>query len=247
MPTNLDLLQQEAAQTRAGTVTSQAAATAFNNFRTSIYTSGTLQDNKFDVVFKNIPFVDSRNKQLLTLRAFQADLPSAILQTVNVHRYGFGPPVQYPHNMQFNPFTAKFIVDRQGELYKLFTQWMNKIVNYNVDTQQASSLYRVDYKNKYCTDIGLIVYDNYGEKQIEFNINEAFPTFLQETSVSWVIQNQLMILSVQFNFTSWQMIQPDTTPKATPRPNTKPPSSTQIVGWTPTSDKETFGYSTDGT
>lgn len=254
MATNLDLLRQEVEDTnrRAGqnALQAQAAATAFNNFRSSIYTSGTLQDNKFDVVFEKLPFLTNENKQLLTLRAHQVDIPSLGLQTTNIHRYGFGPPVQYPVNVQYTPVTIKFIVDKQGLLYKFFTTWLNGIFSQDIDQRKYGSLYRVEYKDAYSSDIDILVYDNYGEKQMEFKLNEAFPLQLQETPLSWNIQNQLIIVSVQFVYSSWQQTSPGPlSPLATPRPQAKPrpPETTQVVGWTPTSDKETFGYSVDGT
>ena len=142
---------------------------------------------------------------LIRMRAFQVDIPSAALIANQVVRYGIGPSVPYATNVQFTPLTMKFVVDGKGQLYSMFTEWFNTIFNYNIDTRKTTNdLYRVEYRDNYVTDIDIDVYNNYGIKQMNFKINEAYPAQLQETPLSWVIENQMMILTVVFNFSSWQ-------------------------------------------
>lgn len=196
-----------------------------DNFIGNINTRGTLQNNRFEVVFQpparlfNVLNRDS--SELLTYRAESVKLPGLTLSAYDNRRYGVGPIIKTPTNVQFSDVDVTFIETSNKDVFDIFYQWTNLAVNYR-DLPEASGIDRQIFTTEYKDNIvsrrvEIRVYNNRGVAGSEsltdsdgpvatVELIDAFPLSVSDTQLSWSDNNSLFKVNVQFAYTSWRMI-----------------------------------------
>lgn len=196
---------------------------AFNvdNFISNIQRYGTLQNNKFEVVFKRLPrglsnldvtgqTYSAEILRLLTNRADNIRVPGYILDSIENRRYGIGPNDKTATNVRYEPVNVAFIETADSNISKFFYDWANFIFN----TGPGIPSYNVAYKNDYITEVDIKVYNNWGKPTSErgrikrpsvtYTLYEVFPLSVSDNDLSWDENNRLAKINVSLAFSYFQ-------------------------------------------
>ena len=185
-----------------------------NSFKSNISESGVLHSNKFIVAFASPKIMQNNTvdnqpvihtERLIQARADAVKIPGIALLMTDVARYGIGPQQKMPHNATFTPNSISFISDKNGELYKYFYTWLNRIFDFAGEGNVAPS-YTNSYKDNYTTDLHIYVYDQSGNQVKDIIMHRAFPESLNDIPLGWNDNNSLVKLTVTFSFRDWAMI-----------------------------------------
>ena len=182
-----------------------------DSFKTEITGRGTLQTNKFEV-FIPLPRVmggSTATARMLALRAENVKFPGVNLDLTQVNRYGYGPRIRSPFNVNFNDNSITFIEDEVNTVSKFFYIWMNSIFDYSgVNTgSNVSPTYLVKYRIEYVTDIKIYVYNTAGFLASTVVMKDAYPTNLGDVGLGWSDNNSLFRVNVGFTFKEWYIEQ----------------------------------------
>lgn len=198
---------------------------AFNisNFRTHLDQRGTLLTNKFNVEF-GIPVVLQNTKisrytnieETLNFRAEQIRLPGVSLDPFQVNRYGLGPSIKFPTNVNFTDISITFIEDRDVTLWKFHNEWISWIFDYTGNKSNSSTgPYTLQYRKNYVIDIIINIYNNDSETFIKSSstippepttsivLKEAYPLSINDINLDWSQNNTLFKPTVTYTFKSW--------------------------------------------
>lgn len=196
---------------------------AFNiqTFADNIATYGNLQTNKFEVRIPVPTLISQGSIQsgVLSLRADRVDMPGILFDSADVRRYGVGPQIKTPTNAtRFNEVTMSFVETRKGEIYTLFNDWLQTIVDFagSAGSLSRSPTFLTGYKSEYAVDVQIKVFNNEGLNQnfqgapagpvLELNLIDAFPISLGDTNLSWSNNNELFRTNVVFAYTNHQLV-----------------------------------------
>jgi hypothetical protein len=203
---------------------------AFNihKFKANLTDLGTIQTNKFLVKINpwklsDNKSVNSTSTEALMFRAESIKMPGINLETLSTNRYGIGTSQKFPTNVLYNDIDITFLETRDLLIYTMFDEWINAgIFNHSrlladdyVDSLRPN--YALEYKEKYSTYIIIEVYNNEGtelphnESTIKDSKREvtptsqivlldAYPISINDNSLNWSDNNNLLKLSVRFNF-----------------------------------------------
>lgn len=182
-----------------------------DSFKTEITGRGTLQTNKFEVLIP-LPRVmggSTATARMLALRAENVKFPGVNLDLTQVNRYGYGPRIRSPFNVNFNDNSITFIEDEVNTVSKFFYLWMNSIFDYSgVNTgSNVSPTYLVKYRIEYVTDIKIYVYNTAGFLASTVVMKDAYPTNLGDVGLGWSDNNSLFRVNVGFTFKEWYIEQ----------------------------------------
>jgi len=188
-----------------------------NAFQTDISNHGYLQTNKFIAAFSSPTCmqgetIDGRSaidtERLIQVRAESVKIPGIALLQADINRYGQGPTQKMPFNARFTENAITFISDRNGQLYKYFYVWLNKIFDTSGTTGQSNqgASYATEYKDNYATDLHVYIYDNAGNQVKEIVMYKAYPESMNDINLSWNDNSQLLKVTVSFTFRDWAMI-----------------------------------------
>lgn len=193
---------------------------AFNveEFLTQISQRGTIKTSKFEVGMNLPPCWDSDpnlayyNSLIrdVGLRCDRAAIPGIVHQTFKYRRYGYGTTETVPLVPNFDDAQLSFISDAEGDFWRLFQKWMNKISNsdtgsgiWNGSTERvmSRSLYPYDlsYKSDYATQIVVTWYSDDGIPVKNIVLNEAFPTAISEIKLDWADGQNIARFIVNFS------------------------------------------------
>ena len=196
-------------------------------FSATVSEFGVLQPNKFFVYFStpsalygsvispggNVLSATATN-YLAQMRAEQARLPGINMLTTDNQRYGVGVVQKMPYGVQFTDTSFTFVMDRNAVLYQYFYSWFTEIVDFNGAGQvvngnqryvSSQPSYLMGYKDGYCTDVNIVVYDNSGNPVKVVTLYDAYPNSMNEIALDWNNQNSLMKVTVGFTFREWSM------------------------------------------
>lgn len=190
-------------------------------FSANINKYGTLQTNRFEVNFRfpylekieaSTPNVDNFSRNV-GFRASSVKVPGLTLDVQNVTRYGVGPQQKFPTNVNVSDIDITFIDTADNELWKNFMNWMNKIFDYNGQTQNAMQNrgstgkrghYTVDYQSAYATDVIIKVFNTGSIEPINrITLVEAFPVSLSDVDLSWSDNSKLYEFTTRFTYSRW--------------------------------------------
>lgn len=174
------------------------------NFSSHISKLGTLQTNKFIVRLKSpLMFGPLTVNRVYEYRASSVRIPGVNLDTQNVFRYGIGPQQKFPTNVNFSDIDITFLDTADNALWKHFSDWMNGIFDYTGAAGGRRATYGVEYKKYYETEVQIFVFDNDGNVSNVVVLKEAFPSSLNDVSMSWSENNKLYEFTTRFAFKEW--------------------------------------------
>ena len=190
-----------------------------NDFMASISTRGVLKSTRYIVNFA--PPVSIRNKGLigadqLSIRCDTVQFPGVSLATMDgPPRYGYGPNEAIPYNVITDDITCSFIVDAGSEIHKYFYYWINSIVNFqgkggkSLNTANGPvggfSAYEVGFKDDFCTDLIVSVYDASDKKVMEAKAYRAFPKLLPSVDLNWGATDEIVKLVIPFTYVDFDV------------------------------------------
>lgn len=199
------------------------------DFRRSMNRNGVVRNHSYMVSIVPPSVLSDYDTSQLTLRCDSLNVPGVSLMTQDaIYRYGYGPAEVMPYNAQFGPVTMSFIVDRVASQYTFFNIWMHRIFDMNMSggilprdtfgSPSTSAPYEVSYKDDYATGMHIFVYNEVADKVIELNFLEAYPILVQDTAMSWGLQQDVVRLQVSMAYKVFYMKTlegyPDITKKA---------------------------------
>jgi hypothetical protein len=179
--------------------------------------SGLLRTNLFLVSISFPTEFASTQSQLMkltprTLMMFTeaTSLPGlSLMSDDSIRRYGTGVTEKMPYGAVFTDLSISFLADGNGEILKMFHNWMKYIVNYDSSINGVTSKfngaepYEVGYKDQYAATMEITVYSEAADKIITYKINEVFPLFLGDISMGWADNDSIMRVPVTFSYRDW--------------------------------------------
>jgi len=202
-------------------------ASGFNvdRFRASLgFRGGVLKTNKFAVSFTLPPVFDDDANRTLYLSLCQdaelwcdaASIPGLVQQNLKFRRYGYGSLDTAPLSVNFDDIQLRFIVDGQGDNWRLFQKWHNKIINTNSlkglwsgGTEISGGAfdlfpYEVGWQSDYETGILVTWFTENGDEAKTIYLNQAFPTAISEVKLDWGDGGDVARFIVNFSIQDWQ-------------------------------------------
>lgn len=166
------------------------------------------RSNLFEVVITP-PYILASNptKTLIPLYASDASIPNLFLETLDLKRFGTGPNEKLPYSAQFTDMGVMMIGDGQGDIYKFFYRWLQGIVlsdahmtSTNFVSINRLSPYEVNFKEDYRGTVNIIQYDENRNVILNYELSEAYPTFVGGSPLSWGDENNLQKFPINFTF-----------------------------------------------
>lgn len=189
---------------------SKGATGRYNNFLSEFRQKSFARTNLFEVVIHPPAIMrggrSSNIFESLHLYAESANIPGLMFATSETRRYGIGPIEKKPYAPIFNDISVSFLVDGQGELYKFFYTWMNRIVssdqfvNGNGVSDNGLSPFEVEFKDDYKCQLIISTFDEAGNSVLSSQIVDAIPISISDTAFSWGDTDQVMKLQVTFTY-----------------------------------------------
>lgn len=189
-----------------------------SRFRSEIDNGGILRTNRFMVQFAipealGGPAGPNGNKaEMLSLRCESVQWPGVSFMTLDTPpRAGYGATELIPYAPIFEDVTLNFIVDKNSKTHKFFFDWMNSIVNLNSQgmSRLQQGAFEVGYKNKYATDIKIMVYRETGvsaddnHAAMTATLYKAFPKALPSFELNWASENDVLKINVPFSYSDF--------------------------------------------
>jgi len=148
----------------------------------------------------------------LSLLCESVSLPGVSLATSEIRRYGYGAVEKKPYAPIFTDQTFSFLGDNKGIVHGHFYSWLNGIVKSDLNANDrlnqgynGLSAYEVEYKENYAVDITITCLDETDQNIIICKLNQAYPIFLGDVSLSWSDNDSIMKVPVTFTFLNWNL------------------------------------------
>lgn len=191
-----------------------------NDFMASISTKGVLKSTRYLVSFTPPASLRGKNdlpgSDLITIRCDSVQFPGMSFASIDgPPRHGYGPNEATPYSTVFDDITLSFIVDAGSEIHKFFYTWMNTVVNFHgaggYRLKEARgpvagmTSYEVGYKDNFCVDMSIAVYDAADDKVMEAKVYRAFPKLLPSLDFSWGAQDEIIKLTIPFSYVDFDV------------------------------------------
>lgn len=191
-----------------------------NEFSSQIADNGLLRTNKFLarfpvpnglLNFQSDTYEPTETARFLEYWCEAAQIPSLILATHPITRYGYGTQENKPFLNQVQNMNFTFISDGGGSIWRFFYTWMNLIINTRLATGIQTSInnqtpYEISYKSDYCSDIEVIAFNDIQQPVLTVVLKEAYPVFLGEINLNWAEKNNIVKFPVTFTTESWGVV-----------------------------------------
>ena len=195
-----------------------------STFKSQIAEFGYLPTNKFQVVVVPPPMFDGESivtalqqsgtsiSEIIDQLRFRTEdviIPSVVLNTVDVYRYGIGPFQKQPVNAAFNTLSLTFISDGYGDLWQFWYQWIYNIFGFSPSNNGQGGIINtlptltLNYKKDYSTTITVFIYDQFGNIAQTMYFNQAFPVGINDVRMNWGLDNQLLKITIDVAFTNY--------------------------------------------
>ena len=202
---------------------------SISEFKSNIDQKGVLQNNRFIVDFGLPEYLKLdrgyEDLNLVSLRCEAASIPGISITTIDMPRIGFGPLEFQAHNFTQSDIVLTFLVDAHGSVPKLFYDWLNTIVNFQVSKGHSglnrvvglsgiekayqSGAYEVGFKDDYSVNLNITVYDKdqqstgLGTEVMKLTAYKAYPKEMTSIDMAWVNDSELMRIQVAFTYTDF--------------------------------------------
>jgi len=199
-----------------------------NEFKTTLANRGGLaRTNLFAVEIPLPPIFQQAGSNYANMAkdlhffCLATELPGMSLETTDIRRYGYGPTEKNPYNVKFADLDLVFMGDQIGGIYTYFQEWLKAICNSdsrqgwnqatgieydgtppNGSIQGNQFAYELNYKQTYCVDMNINLYDPTGtiQEAYQLTIQQAFPILMNDIQLSWDDNNSFMKIPVKFAF-----------------------------------------------
>jgi len=153
----------------------------------------------------------------LSYRCVSASLPGLTLKSSDVNRFGLGIQEKMPYSGNYTDISLSFTCDKFGAAYNFWYSWINYIFAINGQITNSTTatgrtaggmprpFYTTEYKDNYAATIVINVYDNNGFIAMQYVLYKAFPTSINDISVGWAENNQLMKITTNVTFREWAL------------------------------------------
>lgn len=204
---------------------------SISEFKSNIDQKGVLQNNRFIVDFGLPEYLKLdrgyEDLNLVSLRCEAASIPGISITTIDMPRIGFGPLEFQAHNFTQSDIVLTFLVDAHGSVPKLFYDWLNTIVNFQVSKGHSglnrvvglsgiekayqSGAYEVGFKDDYSVNLNITVYDKdqqsagLGTEVMKLTAYKAYPKEMTSIDMAWVNDSELMRIQVAFTYTDFSI------------------------------------------
>jgi hypothetical protein len=205
-----------------------------NDFTSHIQTYGYSGSSKFDVQFSLPNFLvsaqnDTSNQQaqvlnglpqILQFRADNVVTPTVSFLSNDSNRYGMGPIMKQPFNAVNSDVPMTFLCDKNGLIYYFFYAWMNAIYNFSEQTTNNQAInalntsviqpsYTSNFEDNVISEVVTInTYGQTGNVIQTVNLYRVKPILMVGIPLGWERKNNLMKLSVLFNYREWSAVYP---------------------------------------
>jgi hypothetical protein len=201
---------------------------SIDKFRSEIREKGILRNNRFQVSFAPPQYLRNyfgqADQEQITLRCEAVQMPGVAFATYDsASRFGYGPMETVPYGVAFEDISMTFMIDKDSNIHRFFYTWADSIVNFRARGQTAlkdntgmtskSRPYEVGYKDSYCTDLTIRVFNaeaateqSEEEKAVmEAKVYKAYPKILPAFDMAWSATDDHVKLSVPFSYTDFEM------------------------------------------
>ena len=195
-----------------------------SSFKANISGEGYQKTNAYEVVLTPPPSINSNIvsningdfsvtavANSIKFRTTKILLPGIDIKTVNVRRYGIGPLQKYATTNEYTEFRMEILCDRYGGIWQFWYHWLRTVFEFSGNSDARTGnintfpSYAASYKNDISTTLLVTVFDQEGKDIMRFDILEAYPVALSDTSLSWG-DNGLVQLAVLMNFKEYRII-----------------------------------------
>ena len=188
---------------------------SITEFQALINKNGLAQTNRFDVLITPPRILSTGQggesiSQVISAYCDSATIPGIGLQVNNIPRYGIGPTIKKPIHVNFGDWSANFVSDINGNLYKFFHKWIKSIYNFSnngnsrgTDSNTNLGSYEISYKGDYTTDIIISTYDTSNKPFLKIKLFEAFPYYVQDAQIARGSIDELLKFNVTFTYREW--------------------------------------------
>lgn len=147
----------------------------------------------------------------LSLRCENVSLPDISVNTMETHRFGIGTADIVPYGISYLESTMTFIGDQNGDVYKIFYDWINRIMKMpDQPTARAgisgSTTYEVGFKVDVIVDeMKIHAYDHQHNKIYTAVMFDAFPRSIVTTALNWAAGDELVRYTVFFSYKDFRI------------------------------------------
>ena len=137
------------------------------------------------------------------------NLPGISFTFSDIRHIGYGPIERRPDLPIYTELPLTVFSTGDGRTFRFFHRWMQNIINVgmtNVADNQSSKgafQYETYYQTNYKTQVDIIHYNDTEDEIIRYTLNDAFPTTIADTPVSWAQSDQLLELNLSLSFRTW--------------------------------------------
>lgn len=141
----------------------------------------------------------------IVFRTESVSLPGVAFMSVdNFSPYGNGKLYNIPY--RYNPQEVEMVhfLDDKADLYKIFRDWANKIIDLNGDSKYGAK-YMTPEGGGYCIDATVVCYNRQKQKAKEIIFYELYPININPVQMGWGSADDIAKLSVSYRFTHFDI------------------------------------------
>lgn len=150
--------------------------------------------------------------QELTFFSRSVKIPDNTINMQATKTLGYGPTQNYAMGLENEQLAVEFMVDAQMHVMSYFHKWQQLVYNYNsesgpLSTNNGQMVYEMGYKKEYCAPtITIDVFSSHIDRvSYRFKYFECWPNSIGHPTLSWDNSAELMILPVQFRYSSFSV------------------------------------------
>ena len=168
------------------------------DFSSRIATNGLASPNKFEVIFRAIPFARNGAADLtqLSLMCDQCSLAGRDVQAVLDLQYGIRRQVVY-NAPAYTPLSLSFICTDKMDEKRILDEWNNKCVS-------VGEGFNVAYYNDYIGELDVYVLDRSGkERTYHMHYHEVYPKTVTAVELNHGTTNATLRVTAEIQYAFW--------------------------------------------
>ena len=155
---------------------------------------------EFSIVIPAFLAKNGYTSEHLTFTATSVNIPRVNLEDVSLRRTTVSYQETFPMNITFGDLSVTFLSDAKANNLSLFKEWLNYIFPTDANSE---SIFRIPYKNDYAVTATVNHFDPAGNKIVEYNFEEVFPTSINDVRFNWGAYDDIVSISIDFKYTKY--------------------------------------------